>query len=88
MNSTSVVKKLFIIAATLFALLASACSKSGGGYAPGLAEPIASAQNKNVFLSQSQQVTTSNGWVLDADQTNPVQSKTLVNGWKVEVRYE
>lgn len=82
---TSVVNQYIKFAVLLFALLGSACSGAGTGYAPG---PAAPAANENVYLSQSQQVTTSNGWVLDADQTNPVQSKTLGNGWKIEVRYE
>ena len=69
-------------------LFFSACSGSGTGYAPGADAPAGASNNKDVYLSQSQQVTTTNGWVLDADQTNPVQPKTLVNGWKVEVRYE
>ncbi len=60
------------------------------GHAPGSANPIPtvpSQVNLN-YVKYGQSVTTSAGWVIQYDDSDVVEAKTLTSGWKIEVKYE
>lgn len=81
--------KFLLIASVLFLV---ACSGPGSesGFAPGEAIkqvtlPEATSTN---HIKYGELVNTSNGWRVSNDNTDPVEQKTLSNGWMVEVKYE
>lgn len=80
-------KFLLIIPVLFFA----ACSGPGAdaGFAPGMAtEPITLPVTPTNNIKNGEVVRTSNGWTVSNDNTDPVEQKTLSNGWTVEVKYE
>lgn len=73
-------------------LFLAACSGPGAetGFAPGMVTtpvtvPTTASTN---YIKYGEVVHTSNGWIVSNDNTDPVQEKTLSNGWTVEVKYE
>lgn len=72
-------------------LFLAACSGPGSdaGFAPGMAtEPITLPATATNNIKNGEIVRTSNGWTVSNDNTDPVEQKTLSNGWTVEVKYE
>ena len=71
-----------------------ACTGPGAesGFAPGggLAAPVSATPTTTATSSikYGQTITTSNNWQVSNDNTDPVEQKTLSNGWTVEVKYE
>lgn len=75
-------------------LFISGCSGPGAEteFAPGtilnpspVTSPVTSSTN---HVKYGETVTTTNGWNISADTTDPVEKKTLPNGWTIEVKYE
>ncbi len=74
-------------------LLLVACTGPGAasGFAPGAvvapvsATPTTTAQDS---VRYGEMIITSNNWQISHDNTDPVEQKTLSNGWTVEVKYE
>lgn len=74
----------------LFCLLTAACGGQSGGFAPTATSPFenpidVSAQSNFKFGESN---TSSNGWEMSIDTTDPVNEVLLANGWNVEVRFE
>ena len=91
------VEKILILLGIHFILsvfLFSCTGGASGGFAPGNAGaslpqlPITTKPTSESIMNNSTLVTTANGWAVQADQTNPVHTKVLSNGWKIEARYE
>lgn len=81
--------KFFLTLPILF-LVACTGPGAGLGFAPGaVTNPVAmpTTTSKN-HIKYGEIVTTSNGWEVASDDTDPVEQKTLSNGWTVEVKYE
>lgn len=73
----------------LFCLLASACGGQSGGFAPTTTPFVTltdiSAQSNFKFGESN---TSSGGWEMSIDTTDPVEEVLLANGWNVEVKFE
>jgi len=88
-----IVKFIFVIAA----IASVGCSKEGDGFAPGVGAedggattttPPSSNEMTDSQMKIGSQVTSGNGWTINADHADPVQSTAATNGWTVEVKYE
>lgn len=81
--------KILLIIPFLFLV---ACSGPGAdsGFAPGTAiTPVElPTLTPDSHVKYGEVVTTQNGWQVANDNTDPVEQKTLPNGWTVEVKYE
>ncbi len=79
---------------TLFPILfLVACTGPGAdsGFAPGAVQAPVSATPTTTAegsVKYGETVTTSNNWQVSHDNADPVEQKTLSNGWTVEVKYE
>lgn len=73
----------------LLCLLTAACGGQSGGFAP-TTTPFVTltdiSEQSNFKFGESN--TTSNGWEMSLDTTDPVEEVLLANGWNVEVRFE
>lgn len=81
---------ILIMTSLLFVV---ACTGPGAdsGFAPGTAtQPIVSppTTTSTNHIKHGQVVNMPNGWKASYDSADPVERKTLANGWKVEVKYE
>lgn len=81
--------KMILILPVLFLF---ACTGPGAetGFAPGASAPVvppATTTTTN-HVKYGETVMTSNGWQVSNDNADPVEQKTLPNGWQVEVKYE
>lgn len=78
--------------ATLSVFILMGCKGAGfdSGFAPGAIThpPPATTTTSTNHVKYGQTVTTSNGWQVSNDNSDPVEQKTLSNGWTVEVKYE
>lgn len=80
----------FLLIISLFFLVACSGPGADSGFAPGVVTtpvtlPAATPLN---HIKYGELVTTSNGWIVSNDSADPVEHKTLSNGWTVEVKYE
>ena len=73
----------------LFCLLTAACGGQSGGFAPVTSPFITvtdiSAQSNFKFGESN---TSTNGWEISIDTTDPVEEVLLASGWNLEVRFE
>ncbi len=70
-----------------FGIILQSCKGSDSGFAPSPAlTPV--YQEFNAIETNSQRVTTANGWTIDENHNDFVQKKTLSNGWEVHAQYE
>lgn len=72
----------------IFFLMACSGPGADSGFAPGAAAVVPVTTTSSNHLKYGEMVTTSNGWQVAHDNTDPVEQKTLSNGWTVEVKYE
>lgn len=82
--------RLFLLLTPILFLVACTGPGAESGFAPGavitpVVEPTTTSSN---HIKYGQAVTTSNNWEVAMDTTDPVEQKTLSNGWTVEVKYE
>lgn len=82
--------KVLLLISSLF--LVTACGGQSGGLAPSKEQqdtpaPIADISYES-SIKYAETQTTSNGWEITMDTTDPVEDVALGNGWNVEVRYE
>lgn len=89
MGRNCLMKFVLLIFPLLFLV---ACTGPGAdsGFAPGAVNvpvmiPTTATTNQ---IKYGEIVTTSNAWRVAMDNTDPVEKKTLSNGWTVEVKYE
>ena len=80
----------FLLVIPLLFLVACTGPGADSGFAPGaVIEPVTSFEDSPAnHVKHGEVVTTANGWVVSNDNTDPIEQKTLANGWKVEVKYE
>ena len=81
----------FLILLPILFLFACTGPGADSGFAPGAAIVPVSATPTTTATSSikyGETVTTSNNWQVSNDNTDPVEQKTLSNGWTVEVKYE
>lgn len=81
--------KQFLLILPILFLVACTGPGADSGFAPGLANapPVTTTTASN-HIKYGEVVTTSNSWQVAMDTTDPVEQKTLSNGWTVEVKYE
>ena len=83
-------KQIYLITIIFVTALGLGCSKAGDGFAPGgntILTPPDAFIGDSTFKYGSE-IKTPAGWVVQMDQTDPVQASTTVSGWTVEVKYE
>ncbi len=76
-----------VIIKTLFCgavLLAVAGCGQPSGNAPG-ASPVPVTSPSTAVMKYGETVTTSGGWSVSIDNSDPVEKTSLANGWTVEV---
>lgn len=81
----------FLLGISLLFFVACTGPGAESGFAPGAAieQPVMSFENAPAnHVRHGEIVVTSNGWTVSSDNTDPVEQKTLSNGWMVEVKYE
>lgn len=78
---------VILVVALLFLF---ACTGPGAdsGFAPGAEHVVPPSTNSTNHVKYGQTVTLGNGWQVSNDNTDPVEQKTLPNGWQIEVKYE
>ncbi len=66
------------------------CSKATDGVAPGspITPPSAVLDSSDANMKYGSIVTSSSGWVINFDSTDPVKATTTATGWQVEIKYE
>ena len=71
----------------IFLLAVSSCGQPSGN-APGGQDPapIPVTPPSTAVMKFGETVTTSSGWTVTVDSSDPVESSTLANGWTVEVQ--
>lgn len=82
-------KPLLVI--SLLFLVACTGPGADSGFAPGAAteQPVMSFEDRPAnHVRHGEIVVTANGWTVSNDNTDPIEQKTLSNGWMVEVKYE
>ena len=83
-----------LIGLVLFSVLISSCGQPGGSApsapppVPTPTPPIPSTPVSSAILKNGESVTTSGGWTVSFDSTDPVETSVLANGWTVEVLHE
>lgn len=81
----------FLLVIPLLFLVACSGPGADSGFAPGSAAvmpvtlPTTTSTN---HVKYGEVVITGNGWTVSNDNTDPVEQKTLANGWTVEIKYE
>lgn len=85
--SESVILKTLI--GGIFLAAISSCGQPSGS-APGGAAPaptpIPVTSPSTAVMKYGETVATSGGWTITIDNSDPVESSTLANGWTVEVQ--
>ncbi len=70
--------------------IAVGCKKATDGVAPGapVSPPSVVLDSSNANMKYGSIVTSSSGWVINFDSTDPVKATTTASGWQVEIKYE
>lgn len=81
--------KILVLFSILF-LVACTGPGASSGFAPGAAAPVVvePTTTSTNHIKYGEVVTTSNNYEVSMDNADPVEQKTLANGWTVEVKYE
>lgn len=82
--------RLFLLLPPILFLVACTGPGTGAGFAPGKANtPVVTPTTTSTnHIKYGEVVTSSNNWKVAMDTTDPVEQKTLSNGWTMEVKYE
>lgn len=83
--------KQFLLLMPILFLVACTGPGSDSGFAPGaVVKPVSATPTTTAegSVKYGSTVTTSNNWQVSHDNADPVEQKTLSNGWTVEVKYE
>lgn len=82
--------KRFLLLPPILFLAACTGPGSDSGFAPGtVSTPVVTPTTTSTnHIKYGEVVTTSNNSEVAMDATDPVEQKTLSNGWTVEVKYE
>jgi hypothetical protein len=74
----------------LIVVVMQSCSGPSGGFAPGGSSelPASPATGYQMNYKNGINATTSSGWNITMDTTDPIQNKAANGGWTVEVKYE
>lgn len=82
-----------LVAALIISTILVGCGGQSGGLAPSKSADAPSltaitdvSDSSNIKFGKI--VTSTNGWEMSIDTTDPVEEVTLASGWNVEVKYE